>query len=48
MQRAQSLVEYGLFIATVALLVLLGAGVYGGVLADWFVRLAVRIVSTGL
>jgi Flp pilus assembly pilin Flp len=40
---SQSTVEYGLLIATVAILVLLGARLFGDVVYDWMSRLVQRL-----
>jgi Flp pilus assembly pilin Flp len=45
--RAQNVVEYGLLLATIALVVLVGVLRFGQVLEPWFVQLAGRIVTTG-
>lgn len=42
------MVEYGLLIATIALVVLLGSKLYGNTLAEWLGRLAAHIVTTGV
>jgi Flp pilus assembly pilin Flp len=41
---AQSAIEYGLLIATVALLALLGGAFFGSLLRDWFDALLRRLV----
>lgn len=41
--RGQGTVEYGLLIATVAILVLIGGVVYGDTLQTWFGALLQRI-----
>jgi Flp pilus assembly pilin Flp len=41
----QSTVEYGLILATVALLVLMGLPLFGGTLRQWFELLASRITT---
>jgi Flp pilus assembly pilin Flp len=46
--RGQSLVEYGLLVATVALTVLMfGGGWFGMLLRLWFDAMAATIVRTG-
>lgn len=45
MQRAQDSVEYGLLLATVALVVLIFANAFGGAIREWFIRLAQVITS---
>lgn len=44
----QNSVEYGLLIAGIVVLVLLGVALWGGVLHDWFAGLAASIVNQGL
>lgn len=43
---AQAVVEYGLFLATIALVVLLGVGAFGPQLFAWLQALAGRITTT--
>lgn len=45
-QRGQESVEYALLVATVALLVLIGVPVFGGVVRAWFDALLQRIISS--
>ena len=45
-RQAQAVVEYGLLIATIALLVLLGANAFGTALSAWFDALLLRILAT--
>lgn len=44
-KQAQDTVEYGLLIATVAIVVLLGVGTFGGVIREWFIRLVGVVTS---
>jgi Flp pilus assembly pilin Flp len=44
---AQDTVEYGILIATIALVVLLGIAKFGDVIGPWFAALAARITTTG-
>lgn len=46
LSRGQSLLEYGLIVATIAVLVLLAAYGFGGLLHDWLSDLLARLVST--
>jgi Flp pilus assembly pilin Flp len=46
--RGEGMVEYGLLLATIALVVLLGAGSFGQLVFAWFQALALRIVATGV
>jgi Flp pilus assembly pilin Flp len=46
-ERGQDTVEYGLIIATVALVVLLGTLAFGNQVGPWFEHLAGRITTTG-
>lgn len=43
----QDVVEYGLLIATIAIVVLIGVGVFGSQITAWFQNLAGRITTTG-
>ena len=45
--EGQDVVEYGLLIATIALLVLLSTTMFGSALASWFNTLSGRITKTG-
>ena len=45
--RAQDTVEYGLIIATIALVVLLGVMTFGRLIEPWFASLAGRITTVG-
>jgi Flp pilus assembly pilin Flp len=44
-QRAQDIVEYGMLLALIGLMVLLGAHAFGQQLAAWLSALAVRLTS---
>jgi Flp pilus assembly pilin Flp len=44
---AQNVIEYGILIATIALIVLLGVFRFGDIIAPWFTALAARITTTG-
>jgi pilus assembly protein Flp/PilA len=46
-ERAQDVVEYGLLIATIAIIVLIGVGIFGGNINAWFQSLAARITTVG-
>jgi Flp pilus assembly pilin Flp len=43
----QDVVEYGLLIATIAIVVLIGVGIFGSNINVWFKTLAGRITTTG-
>jgi Flp pilus assembly pilin Flp len=43
----QNVVEYGLIIATIAVVVLLATVAFGQQIEPWFVQLAGRITTTG-
>jgi len=43
----QDVVEYGLLIATIAIVVLIGVGIFGSNINHWFTTLAGRITTTG-
>jgi Flp pilus assembly pilin Flp len=43
----QDVVEYGLLVATVAIVVLLGTAAFGSAITSWFTRLPARITTTG-
>lgn len=47
-EGGQDVVEYGLLIATIAIVVLLGVGFFGNQIRDWFTTLAGRITTTGV
>jgi pilus assembly protein Flp/PilA len=46
-EEGQDVVEYGLLIATIAIVVLIGVGIFGGNINAWFGSLAQRITTTG-
>ena len=46
-EDAQDVVEYGLLIATIAIVVLIGIGFFGRGIESWFQTLAGRITTTG-
>jgi len=46
-ESGQDVVEYGLLIATIAIVVLIGVGVFGGNINTWFQHLAGRITTVG-
>ena len=46
-EAAQDVVEYGLLIATVAFVVLLGITAFGNQIRPWFEQLAARITTVG-
>lgn len=46
-EEAQDVVEYGLLIATIAIVVLIGIGIFGNGINSWFTTLAGRITTTG-
>jgi pilus assembly protein Flp/PilA len=43
----QDVVEYGLLIATIAIVVLIGVGIFGSNINHWFQNLAGRITTVG-
>ena len=43
----QDVVEYGLLIATIAIVVLIGVGIFGSNINAWFISLAAKITTTG-
>jgi pilus assembly protein Flp/PilA len=45
--EGQDVVEYGLLIATIAIVVLIGVGVFGTNINHWFQNLAARITTVG-
>jgi Flp pilus assembly pilin Flp len=45
--EGQDVVEYGLLIATIAIVVLIGVGVFGNNINAWFQHLAARITTVG-
>jgi pilus assembly protein Flp/PilA len=46
-EDGQDVVEYGLLIATIAIVVLVGVGIFGSNINAWFTNLAGRITTTG-
>jgi Flp pilus assembly pilin Flp len=46
-QTAQDVLEYGLLIATIAVVVLIGIAAFGAQIEPWFAQLAGRITTTG-
>jgi pilus assembly protein Flp/PilA len=46
-EDGQDVVEYGLLIATIAIVVLIGVGIFGSNINAWFRGLAGRITTTG-
>jgi pilus assembly protein Flp/PilA len=46
-EDGQDVVEYGLLIATIAIVVLIGVGIFGNQINAWFLSLAGRITTTG-
>ena len=46
-EDGQNVVEYGLMIATIAMVVLLGTTAFGNNIRPWFEQLAARITTTG-
>jgi len=46
-EEGQDVVEYGLLIATIAIVVLIGVGIFGSSINQWFLNLAGRITTTG-
>ena len=46
-EGGQDVVEYGLLIATIAIVVLIGVGIFGSQISSWFETLAGRITTTG-
>jgi Flp pilus assembly pilin Flp len=46
-EDGQDVVEYGLLIATIAIVVLIGVGFFGSNIGAWFETLAGRITTTG-
>jgi Flp pilus assembly pilin Flp len=47
-EDGQDVVEYGLLIATIAIVVLLATTLFGNAIGDWFMTLAGRITTTGI
>ena len=46
-EDGQDLVEYGILIATIAMVVLLGVAAFGNQVRPWFEHLAARITTVG-
>jgi pilus assembly protein Flp/PilA len=46
-EAGQDVVEYGLLIATIAIVVLIGVGVFGSQINAWFQNLAGKITTVG-
>lgn len=46
-EEGQDVVEYGLLIATIAVVTLIAIGAFGQVIEEWFSQLAGHIVTTG-
>jgi Flp pilus assembly pilin Flp len=46
-EAAQDVVEYGLLIATIAIVVLLATAAFGANIGTWFNTLAGRVTTTG-
>ncbi len=46
-EEGQDIVEYGLLIATIAIVVLVGAGAFGNAINAWFATLAGHLTTTG-
>ena len=46
-ENGQDVVEYGLLIATIAIVVLIGVGFFGSNISTWFQGLAGRITTVG-
>jgi len=46
-EGGQDVVEYGLLIATIAIVVLIGVGIFGNNINAWFQSLAGRVTTTG-
>jgi pilus assembly protein Flp/PilA len=46
-EQGQDVVEYGLLIATIAIVVLIGVGIFGNNINTWFKSLAGRITTVG-
>jgi Flp pilus assembly pilin Flp len=46
-QPAQDVIEYGIIIATIAMVVLLGVTTFGSQIRPWFEQLAARITTVG-
>jgi Flp pilus assembly pilin Flp len=46
-EAGQDVVEYGLLIATIAIVVLIGVGIFGNSVNTWFKGLASHITTVG-
>ena len=46
-QLAQDTLEYGLLIATIAIVVLVGISAFGYLIQPWFISLASRVTTVG-
>jgi Flp pilus assembly pilin Flp len=46
-EGGQDVVEYGLLIATIAIVVLIGVGIFGNSVSTWFRGLAAHITTVG-
>ena len=46
-ESGQDVVEYGLLIATIAIVVLIGVGFFGSSVNTWFQNLAAKITTVG-
>lgn len=46
-EDGQDVVEYGLLIASIAVIVLIGVATFGAQIEPWFAHLAGRITTTG-
>jgi pilus assembly protein Flp/PilA len=46
-EEGQDVVEYGLLIATIAIVVLVGVGIFGNSINGWFKGLAAHITTVG-
>jgi Flp pilus assembly pilin Flp len=46
-EEGQDVVEYGLLIATIAIVVLVGVGIFGNSINTWFKGLASHITTVG-
>ena len=46
-EAGQDVVEYGLLIATITVVVLIGIAAFGAQIEPWFAQLAGRITTTG-
>lgn len=46
-EDGQDVVEYGLLIATIAIVVLIATSAFGSAINEWFAKLSGRITTTG-